>query len=168
MKLLAITTAVITCLVSQAQASELDPVVDSSAPQGLVVRISSDGKRELYKADLQKGIVESSAGAAEALQNTLKEENKVESVTPASELDRTTSDESWHWFWNALSSIGGYYSYNYSCGGRYYSYYPSYTYNYGGYQYNYYYSSSYYGYRGCYGYSDRHGYHYGRGHGWHH
>ena len=165
MKILAVTSLLISCLAYQAPvqaSSELDPAVPANVPQGLVVKISPDGKREVYKANLA-GVVDNENVAIDVLNNSLKEGNKLESVTPASELDQTSSDESWHWSWHHSSGF----SYRYHCGLSNYDYYPSYSYNSGGYQYNYYYSSSYYGYQsGCH-YSDPYGYHYGYGHGWH-
>lgn len=150
-------------------ASELDPV-PADAPAGMIVRVSADGKREVFKANL-KGVVESNQAAAEELKANIKSENKVESVAPAGELDNVSSTDSWHWSWNSYGNYGysrGYYSYSYHCHNSYVSYYPSYNYYYGGYSYTYYYSPSYYGGysgNGYYGY-DNYGYHHSHSCGW--
>jgi hypothetical protein len=165
MKLLTVTSFLISCLAYQAPAlasPELDPTAPANAPQGLVVKISPDGRREVYKSNFD-GVVDNSATANAVLNSALKEENKIKSVNPISELDRTSSDESWHWSWRG--SLG--FSYNFHFGSGFYDYYPSYSYYNSGYQYNYYYNPTYYGYRTGYHYSDPYGYHYGYGHGWH-
>ena len=150
-----------------ALASELDPVVNQ-VPQGLVVKIAPDGKREVFKTNLSQGIVTDDKAAAESLDPAVKPENKIESVTPGSELDRVSSEDSWHWYWDHCgSSNNGYYHYGYSYGGSYYNYYPSYSYYSGGYQYNYYYTPVHYGYHNGYHYDDQWGYHYGGHYGWH-
>ncbi|MEK6705115.1 MAG: hypothetical protein AABZ06_04955 [Bdellovibrionota bacterium] len=167
-----ITTAMImfSALTFNVSASELDPVIDQ-VPQGLIVRFSADGKREVFKANLSNGIVDSDATAVEAITDNIKPDNKIESVTPGTELDNVTSNESWHWFWNTVSYLtggyGGYYNYSYNCGGSSYNYYPSHSYYSGGYNYNYYYTPTHYGYRTGYSHQDRWGYHYGSRYGWH-
>lgn len=162
----AVLSILATAFGAQALASELDPVIEQ-VPQGLVVKIAPDGKREVFKADLSKGVVDSSAEAADVLDQSVKPENQIQSVTPASELDQVSSDDSWHWSWNSCGNSSGYYNYGYSYRGSYYNYYPSYSYNYGGYHYNYYYTPVHYGYHSGYHYSDYSGYHYGGHYGWH-
>lgn len=159
----------------QTWANELDPVVEE-IPHGVVVRVSPEGMREVFKSDLTAGVVENADSALVELAASVKEENKVESVLPVNELDQVSSDESWYWVWNAVSAISsGYYSYQYHCRSGNSNYYPSYSYSNGGYQYTYYYSSNYYSQYGsrygrgnsCGSQSDNYGYHYGRGYGWH-
>lgn len=164
--MLAVTVALAATFVATvsipALAGELDPTALGNAPQGLVVKVGADGKHEVFKVNLKSGVVDNDTTAVEVL-NTLTQENKVESVEPMSELDRVSSDESWHFSWNYGSR---YYSYGYRCGSSYYSYYPSYSYSYRGYSYNYYYTPVYYGYRSCGSIYDYYGYHYRRGYGW--
>ncbi|MBF0312147.1 MAG: hypothetical protein HQK50_06615 [Oligoflexia bacterium] len=126
----------------EAGASELDPVstMDKDVPQGLVVHITADGRREVFKATLNEGVVEDDAAAEAVLLDSLKEENLIESVAPLSELDQVSSDESWNWAWNAISTIGGYFNYGYYNHGRNYNYYPSHSYYRGRDCYNYYYN----------------------------
>ncbi|MBF0207195.1 MAG: hypothetical protein HQK53_09940 [Oligoflexia bacterium] len=147
---------------------ELDPVVDQGAPQGLVVHIAPDGGREVFKTSLDQGIINNDAAAAAALTKAIKEENKVESVAPLSELDRTSSDDSWNWVWNMISNAAGYFSYKYRHQGRSYDYYPSYSYSWSGHQYSYYYNSNCYGNSYSYNYSESYGYHHSSGHGRNH
>ena len=161
-----LTTFLVTWIAMPVIASELDPVFNQ-VPQGLVVKIAEDGKREVFKANLEKGIVENSAEASAVLENSVKPENQIQSVTPGSELDQVSSDDSWHWNWNSCGGSSGYYNYGYSYRGSYYNYYPSYSYNYGGYQYNYYYTPVHYGYHSGSHWSDQSGYHYGGHNGWH-
>ncbi len=138
-------------------ADELDPV--ASAPQGLVVRVDAQGKREIYKVALPNGVVSSDKAAVEVIQKSLTNDAKVESVLPHSELDDVTSNESWHWFRRTVNAISSYYSYTYRHHNYHYSYYPSYSYNYGGYNYNYYYTPTYWGSRSYNCYQPK-GYHY--------
>lgn len=114
-----------------AHANELDPV--ASLPSALVVRESADGQREVFKA---QAVVTNDAQALQAAQ-ALRTEDKI-SVKNGTELDQTSSQNSWCYWRNPYYSYGYYYGY-YSSGYSYY-YYPTYAYyGYGGYSYYYYY-----------------------------
>ena len=146
MKIMMTAMVLFSAVAVHASAGELDPV-SAEIPQGLIVRFGADGKREVFKANLSNGIVTTDSAAVEAISENILPENKVESVTPGTELDNVTSNESWHWSWNS-GNYGnyGHYNYGYHCGGQNYSYYPSHSYYSGGYQYNYYYTPVHYGY----------------------
>jgi hypothetical protein len=115
-------------------AGELD--VTPSAPQGIIVRVDGNGTREVFKAALEAKIVDSQA-AATATSQFVTEANRIQKVKSASELDRTSSNEAWC-YWYSPSYYGSYY-YSYSYANYSYSYYPTYSWNWGAYSYYYYY-----------------------------
>ncbi|MGE4107576.1 MAG: hypothetical protein AB7F66_10215 [Bacteriovoracia bacterium] len=133
-----------------ASAGELDPTAPADgkdAPQGLVVREDVSGHQEIYLAKDMKVVTDEKA-AMNAMSHVKKE--NLMNVTDGTELDKVTSDESWHrWSYSGgynygnyyRNSCGNYYSYNYYRGsyGYTYYYYPSYSYRYSGYSYTYYY-----------------------------
>jgi hypothetical protein len=116
-----------------ASAGELDGT--TAAPHGIIVRVDANGNREVFKADMAARVA-SDKSAADAASQFVTDANRVAQVTPASELDRTSSTEAWC-YWYAPSYYGSYYysyySYNYS-----WNYYPSYSWNWYNYSYYYY------------------------------
>lgn len=124
-------------------ANELDPV-NAKPPEGLVVKVGADGAREVYKVNALNGVVTNDQAAKAVVETVVQEANRIESLAPASELDKVSSEDSWYFSYSYRSPYSGYYSYAYNYGNSYYSYYPSYNYNYGGSRYSYYYTPSYY------------------------
>lgn len=118
-----------------ATAGELDRAV-SSAPQGLIVRVDASGNREVFKAELSAPVA-SDAVAAKVAAQFATEANRVSSLAPASELDRSSSSEAWY-YWPSSSYLGGY-SYSYWSYGYSWNYYPCYSWNWSNYSYYYYY-----------------------------
>ena len=116
-----------------AQAGELDRT-GPAVPQGLIVRVDNSGNREVFKAQGTNSVTDA-ATAADSASTFVQAENKIATVVPASELDQTSSDGAW------------YYWYNYS-----YSNYSSYYYGYNYYGYNYYYRPCYNWYNAGYNY----------------
>ncbi len=124
-----------------ALADELDPAFQT--PQGVIVRETENGIKEVFKANINE--VTSEVAAENAVKDFVKPENAVAKVTPGNELDHTSSDEQWHRWVSAFlygsSYSPHYYSYGYQSVTHYY--YPSYQWHRGGYSYSYY-SHSYY------------------------
>ena len=113
----------------QASASELDQ--PANRPNALVVREDAAGRRDVYKVDLDSKVV--TDDAALAATSRLNDSNRVAATN--GELDRTSSTEAWHYWYNyGYSSY--YYSYSYYSYSYYY--YPTYSYYWGGYRYSYY------------------------------
>ncbi len=127
-------------MVSTAQAHELDRV--QSAPQGLIVREDAQGNKEFFR-DNGTVKITSEAAAAELAKTAAVDSNKI--AAPAielSELDRTTSNEAWFYYWGAGWGWGGYgwgypSYYGLYYGGYYNYYYPAYAWGWGGYRYSY-------------------------------
>ncbi len=131
MKTLSLAAALF-CLIGTAFASELDPQVN--VPQEIIVREDLNGKREVFKVS-QKTEVSDADSAMAAVETFVTTENKVSSVIPQGELDRTTSTEAWYYYY-----MPTWYSYNYGYyyGGFNYYYRPYFYYNFGYYNYYYY------------------------------
>lgn len=116
-------------------ASELDPK-SNSLPQTLIVRVSEDGQREVFRTNTAvNDLVNSEASITELT----TDQNKIDRIAPISELDRPSSTSKASWCW------GGQYNdvYSYTSGVTYYTpvYYYQYGpwYSYGHYTYYYYY-----------------------------
>ena len=125
------------------RASELDPVVN--APAGVIVRENADGVKAVYKAELGT-FVQNAEQAQDANREFVKSANRINDVANGTELDNTSSNESWC-YWTSYSPTyyyrsysPYYYTYNYYGYSNYY--YPSYRYTYSGYTYTYYYRNS--------------------------
>ena len=139
---------------SDLRAGELDQL-PGELPLGVIVRQDSAGKAEVFKST---GAIPVSTDevAAQEVQASVIDANKVQNVLPLGELDQVSSDEAW--YYGSYPSYGysrTYYSCNYRSVSYYY--YPSYVYYTPRYTYTYYsYCSSYSSY---YGYSYYHGCH---------
>jgi hypothetical protein len=117
-----------------ASAGELDSSAPV-APQGVIVRVDASGTREVFKANVTTQVSSDQAAAA-AVSQFVSTENAVAKVSPASELDRTSSNEAWYYWYNPSYYSSYYYSYSYS--NYSYNYYPCYNWSYGSYSYYFY------------------------------
>jgi hypothetical protein len=121
---------------SSVQANELDREVGINAPSAIIVRELSNGTREIFKADGLMKKVENTTQAQAAVDLFVKEENQVSSVSSKDELDRTSADEAWYYWYNPYFNrsyvYGWYYGYNYY-------YRPTFYWNTGYYNYYFYY-----------------------------
>lgn len=118
-----------------AMASELDAPAPADVPNALVVRVDASGKREVFKANL-KAAVKSDEAAQEALA-AVADANR---ITPkaGSELDKTSSQEAWCYYYNPYYYGSYSYGYSYAYYGYSYWYRPTYSYCGGAYSYYYY------------------------------
>ena len=127
-------------LAAPAFAGELDNV-NPKAPDGLIVRELSDGSREVFKATLTQPIKDADA-AQSAITAFTATDNKITTIRTPGELDRTSSDESWFYYY--VGPRYGAYNYGYAYT-PYYSYYSNYAYtNYSYYGANWYGTYAYY------------------------
>jgi hypothetical protein len=118
---------------------ELDPTV-SGAPKGLLVRVDASGNQVVYKSDAASS-VSNNIEAERAISEGAKVENKIVKMRPGTgELNETTSNESWFFYYTYYPSpyAFSYYYYNYYSYGATYTYVPYYTYSYANYYWYYY------------------------------
>jgi hypothetical protein len=111
-------------------AHELDGV-QGSAPKGLIIRESAGGKREVFKSTQEIDLrdpEQAKAAIAKAVKNS---KNLIKTVKAGgSELDRSTSSESWY-YWNNWGGYGcNWYGANYFYAPVYSYVYPTYSYYY--------------------------------------
>ena len=121
--------------VSGSRAGELDPK-PTQAPEGLIVRVSSQGQREVYKAELQT-VVNDAASASQATTAFVNSAHQIKVIIEGGELDHVSSVESWYNWYNYYNPYHSYYGCNWY--GNSYYYYPSYNWYNSGYYYYYYY-----------------------------
>jgi hypothetical protein len=104
--------------------SELDPAV-AIAPSGLIVQSDNNGNTQVFKADgITQSQVTDAQSAQAAIATYVTAANQVSHVVPQSELDQTSSDQAWYYYYTPV--YNPYCSFNYG-------------YNYYGYNYYYYY-----------------------------
>jgi hypothetical protein len=118
--------------------SELDPTQITAAPSGLIVQSDSSGNTQVFKADgiAQVADAQSAQAAVVAFATSA---NLITKVVPQSELDQTSSDQAWYYYYNPVYNPYCSYNYGYNYYGYNYFYRPYYNWNYGGYNYYYYY-----------------------------
>jgi hypothetical protein len=116
-------------------ATELDP---QTAPAEIVVREDAQGNREVFTVSESMNVAD--AASAEAVVATYVEKAApLAGIVAESELDRTTSKNSWYyWYGNFNWGYNWNWGYTYNCYGYNYYYRPYYSYNYGYYNYYYY------------------------------
>jgi hypothetical protein len=102
--------------------NELDPAA-AAAPSGLIV---------------QSQITDAQSAQA-AIATYVTTANQVSKVVPQSELDQTSSDQAWYYYYNPVYNPYCSYNYGYNYYGYNYNYRPFYNYGFGNYYYYYYY-----------------------------
>jgi hypothetical protein len=137
---LLVATAAATAVTASAHAgSELDPT-SANVPSGLIVQDDGHGNTQVFKAD---GITESQVTDAQSAQAAIAayvtSANQVAKVVPQSELDQTSSDQAWYYYYNPVYNPYCGYNYGYNYYGYNYNYRPFYNYGYNNYYYYYYY-----------------------------
>jgi len=133
MKILSFVALATLCL--NVYATELDPSV---APAEIVVREDAQGRREVFTVT-ETVNVQNDATAQEIVANYVEKAQPIANVVAESELDRSTSTNSWYYWWvnwNWGNNWNWGYGWNYY--GYNYYYRPYYSWNCGYYNYYYY------------------------------
>jgi hypothetical protein len=119
--------------------NELDPT-PANAPSGLIVQDDGNGNTQVFKADgITQSQVTDAQSAEAAISAYVTTSNQVSNVVSKNELDQTSSDQAWYYYYNPVYNPYCSYNYGYNYYGYNYNYRPFYNYNYGNYYYYYYY-----------------------------
>jgi hypothetical protein len=124
---------------------------NSAVPAALIVQEDSQGNVQTFQSSDQNFVADD-ASAVAAVATTVTAANQIANVAVVSELDRTSSDDSWYrWYHPGFArGWGGYYgnycntgwnygwNYGYNYYGYAYTYAPYYGYYNGGYRYHFY------------------------------
>jgi hypothetical protein len=117
--------------------TELDPTA-TAAPSGLIVQSDSNGNTQVFKADgiTQSQVIDAQSAQA-AIATYVTAANQVSKVVPQSELDQTSSDQAWYYYYTPTYNPYCSYNYGYNSYGYNYNYRPFFNYGYGNYYYDY-------------------------------
>jgi hypothetical protein len=119
--------------------NELDPAA-AAAPSGLIVQTDASGNTQVFKADgIAQSQITDAQSAQAAIATYVTTANQVSKVVPQSELDQTSSDQAWYYYYNPVYNPYCSYNYGYNYYGYNYNYRPFYNYGFGNYYYYYYY-----------------------------